>query len=112
VWLIYKRLGGLFLGSESTICVPLKKITAVNRVENMERRVDPLGRKLVIYIVALWCCIFVDHTAGRANLDAAEPIVKVSPVGEAVDEFGYSVLLHQVFLPRTGNFESFLDSTR
>ena len=71
-----------------------------------------VSSKWILATVALWWCVVVNPALGAANLDALEPVVKVSPVGEAADEFGYSVLLHRVSSPLDSSIESFLASTR
>jgi hypothetical protein len=46
-----------------------------------------------------------------SNLDVSEPIARASPARDQ-DNFGFAVVLHQVELPETGNFGSFINSTR
>ncbi len=48
-----------------------------------------------------------------SNLDVTEPIVRMSPSSLLnEDNFGFSVLLHQVEIPVAGDFDSFINNTR
>lgn len=47
----------------------------------------------------------------RSNLDASEPIVRTSPALDE-DDFGFTLVLHQVEEPVAGDFDSFISSTR
>ncbi|XP_064401212.1 integrin alpha-5-like [Halichondria panicea] len=72
-----------------------------------------LSNRLLQLIWAL-VCVCVGTVNGAANIDILEPIVRVSPArsGDSLDLFGYSVILHQIAEPISGNFQSAIENTR
>lgn len=46
-----------------------------------------------------------------SNLDVSEPIVRRSPASDQ-DNFGFAAVLHQLEVPVTGDFESFINNTK
>ncbi len=72
-----------------------------------------LSNRLLQLIWAL-VCVCVGTVNGAANIDILEPIVRVSPArsGDSLDLFGYSVILHQIAEPISGNFKSAIENTR
>ena len=63
----------------------------------------------LLFLAALLCTNLV---SALSNLDTSEPIVRVSPDTSTQDNFGFSVVAHQVEVPIVGDFDSFVSSTR
>ena len=61
-----------------------------------------------LYLVIVLLC---GEVSALSNLDVREPIVKMSPALDQ-DNFGFSVVMHHVELPTTGDFDSFINSTK
>ena len=56
--------------------------------------------------------VALNYASALSNLDVNEPIVRRSPATDNDDNFGFSVVMHQVEVPTPGDFESFVSNTR
>ena len=73
---------------------------------------DKMSLRMGAHSLCWVVLVALNYASALSNLDVSEPIVRTSPATNDDDNFGFSVVMHQVEVPVPGDFESFINNTR